>query len=459
MSITAVASLVQSAMPSGPGTRPVAPAYGLAFRFRVKVDAAELADLGSWQACSGLRVEFNHVKHSIGGQYTAPIWLAGEASWSKVTLRRAASSDSSDAVQRWLQGQAYGWLRGGRAQPATAEITLLDSEGKPVLTWVLKNVRPASWSCGDLDASSSKVAIETLELVHEGFTVKAGTGPAVTDQEPRVAPVTLDGPGGQVAFAYPPQAIQLLKTQRQGSFATPSTEANVDGQPVQDQGATISVQLNRPNITTYKLNGLVLEAGDVQSDVGRLDTWATSPPGKTSGQDTLPVLDFKWGTGFGAKVRIASLTAGYTRFTSQGVPVRAKIDLTLEEADLVTRPRSSSGPPPPVASGAAGAGAAPPAPRPRSASAPAAAPSAAGTGGGSAARVPRAGARNPSSGGIPGRSAHLLLQSESLAGLAQRAYADASCWRAIATANDLDDPLRVAPGTVLLLPAPSEVVA
>jgi phage tail-like protein len=37
------------------------------------------------------------------------------------------------------------------------------------MSWSLRGVHPASWTGPTLDAGSTKVAIEVLELVHEGF--------------------------------------------------------------------------------------------------------------------------------------------------------------------------------------------------------------------------------------------------------------------------------------------------
>ncbi len=66
---------------------------------------------------------------------------------------------------------------------------------------------------------------------------------------------------------------------------------------------------------------------------------------------------------------------------------------------------------------------------------------------------------NPTSGGITGRRSTRMTDADSLAAVAQREYGDAGLWRAIAIANDIDDPGRVPPGTRLLLPPRSQAVA
>jgi len=66
---------------------------------------------------------------------------------------------------------------------------------------------------------------------------------------------------------------------------------------------------------------------------------------------------------------------------------------------------------------------------------------------------------NPTSGGITGRRSAQTSEAESLASIAQREYGDAGLWRAIAIANDVDDPGRIPLGTRLLLPPRTQAVA
>ena len=60
---------------------------------------------------------------------------------------------------------------------------------------------------------------------------------------------------------------------------------------------------------------------------------------------------------------------------------------------------------------------------------------------------------NPTSGGRTNRKTHTLLAGESLASVAFDEFNDAALWRAIAEENDIDDPMRMTAGSVLLLPS------
>ncbi|MGQ0839841.1 LysM peptidoglycan-binding domain-containing protein [Actinokineospora sp.] len=118
----------------------------------------------------------------------------------------------------------------------------------------------------------------------------------------------------------------------------------------------------------------------------------------------LPVLLIMWGVGgplgTGTKVNLEKVDVEYERFDWTGIPVWAKVSLTLVEYT---------------------------APLPK---------------------------QNPTSGGIPGRTKHVVTQGEGLVQIANHAYGSPRAWRAVAEANGLDDPLRIKPGRTLSLPGP-----
>jgi hypothetical protein len=65
--------------------------------------------------------------------------------------------------------------------------------------------------------------------------------------------------------------------------------------------------------------------------------------------------------------------------------------------------------------------------------------------------------QNPTSGGLVPRRLHVVVDGDTLAGVAYREYGDAALWRAVAQVNRLDDPSRLRPGTHLLLPTVDEL--
>jgi nucleoid-associated protein YgaU len=65
--------------------------------------------------------------------------------------------------------------------------------------------------------------------------------------------------------------------------------------------------------------------------------------------------------------------------------------------------------------------------------------------------------QNPTSGSREARRVHRVVAGDSLPQLAWREYGDATAWRVIAEANDIDDPMLLVPGAELLVPAVEEV--
>ncbi|MBC3839977.1 LysM peptidoglycan-binding domain-containing protein [Streptacidiphilus sp. 4-A2] len=65
--------------------------------------------------------------------------------------------------------------------------------------------------------------------------------------------------------------------------------------------------------------------------------------------------------------------------------------------------------------------------------------------------------QNPTSGALTARRVHRVVAGDTLQSLAWREYGDATVWRVIAEANEIDDPMELEPGTELLLPASEEI--
>lgn len=117
-----------------------------------------------------------------------------------------------------------------------------------------------------------------------------------------------------------------------------------------------------------------------------------------------PWVLFRWGSLTGFVAYISSVQAKFTLFTAAGLPVRATCTVSLEEI---------KGEPP---------------------------------------------GQNPTSGGLVPRRAHVIVDGDTLAGIAYAEYGDPSLWRAVATLNRLDDPMRIRPGSTVMLPTTEELL-
>jgi nucleoid-associated protein YgaU len=99
---------------------------------------------------------------------------------------------------------------------------------------------------------------------------------------------------------------------------------------------------------------------------------------------------------------LKTVNARYTMFRHDGTPIRATATITLEEAPIETP------------------------------------------------------GQNPTSGALEGRRGHVVTEGETLQSIAYDQYRRPALWRGLAVFNDIDDPLRLAPGSQLLIPTITE---
>jgi phage tail-like protein len=139
---------------------------GTDFRFLVEVMGY---DLGSWSSCKGLGITFKLETVAELGQHAYNTYIPSRAEYTPVTLQRAMRSGDWDKTKTWLEATtADGWLV-ATADVKEATITMQDATLKDVAKWKLKNAMPSSWKGPQLTATGKGVALETLEIVHEGF--------------------------------------------------------------------------------------------------------------------------------------------------------------------------------------------------------------------------------------------------------------------------------------------------
>ncbi|HZS55900.1 MAG TPA: phage tail protein [Bryobacteraceae bacterium] len=90
--------------------------------------------------------------------------LPGEAKFSNITLKRGLTADLS--LWQWMQQTLDGKLT-----RKNVAIVMLTEAAEEVLRFTFVNAWPVKWSGPSLNAETSDVAIETLELAHEGLSV------------------------------------------------------------------------------------------------------------------------------------------------------------------------------------------------------------------------------------------------------------------------------------------------
>lgn len=130
-----------------------------AFRFTVRFD-----DLppGGFSDCSGLQMETEIQDYHEGGVNTHTWKFATRTKQANVTLKRG--------IVDKLMWTWYEAIARGQMQFRNATITVLDPAGADeAIEFQVVQAFPVKWVGPDLSASQNNLAVETIELAHQGF--------------------------------------------------------------------------------------------------------------------------------------------------------------------------------------------------------------------------------------------------------------------------------------------------
>ena len=112
---------------------------------------------------SGLAAEAEVIEYREGSDpLSSSRKLPGRVEYPNVRLSRGLTT--SRDLWDWWQTVVNGSL-----ERRNVSITLLDDTRTPVLRWLLRNAWIAKFEAPDLEAGGNEVAIETIELAHEGL--------------------------------------------------------------------------------------------------------------------------------------------------------------------------------------------------------------------------------------------------------------------------------------------------
>jgi hypothetical protein len=216
-----------------------------------------------------------------------------------------------------------------------------------------------------------------------------------------------------VEFDFNPNSIKIGHTSDSKSvnraMNVPQTPSG-DGQPKMVLAGGNDVVLD-PGDTTITFGEILFEGPHAMRSCSQLLQWTYPEDLSENAQcaATLPVLTFTWDQFTpewpvaDLKVVLTKVDVDFTRFTAQGMPVRATATIGCKVSVSKTK------------------------------------------------------RQNPTSGGPPERTGLRLTDGQNIQGIARQRYGDPHRWRDLAEANGIDDPLRVRPGDLLFLPAPAEL--
>jgi phage tail-like protein len=122
---------------------------------------------GGFRECTGLDTTSDPIDYREGDEkvYTARK-LAGLVKYANIVLKRGITDDGKKLLE-WRKKIIDGKEKDNRKN---VTIHLCDETGEQKITWNIVNAWPTKWTGMSLNATANEVAIETLEIVHEGFT-------------------------------------------------------------------------------------------------------------------------------------------------------------------------------------------------------------------------------------------------------------------------------------------------
>lgn len=130
--------------------------------FALEIDGVEVAH---FQGCKGLKTSAEVFEIEEGGLNDRVHRFAGPSSFEHVTLEVATSA--SGALADWRER----CRRGDHDSRSSGAITLYDTDGQAVSRFELVGMWPVRWSGPSLDSGDSQLAVEELEIAHEGLRV------------------------------------------------------------------------------------------------------------------------------------------------------------------------------------------------------------------------------------------------------------------------------------------------
>lgn len=219
----------------------------------------------------------------------------------------------------------------------------------------------------------------------------------------KVTQAILTGSDGKVLDCqFNPSTVKIGKNARWSAVPTPGSKHSPHSQFTGASPSTLQAMLL---FDAFDVTGRAPKL-PVKQAVDQLFSWIVPTPASQNTTTPQPAtITFTWGPWDVFKGVLTQVNAEYTLFAPTGEPRRATVNIAMQT--VLDEPKGT----------------------------------------------------NPTSGGIAGRASAVVSAADSLAAIAQREYGDPALWRAIALANEIEDPARVPIGTRVLLPPRGQAAA
>jgi len=140
--------------------------YG-AYNFEVTVTGVSddgRAVRGSFTEVSGLEVEVPPIEYRNGSENITVRKIPGLIKYTNITLKRGITGDL--AFWNWLLD-----AMNGQVVRAEGSVVLLDENRQEVQRWNFRRGWPCKWTGPGLNAANNEIAMETVEICHEGLEI------------------------------------------------------------------------------------------------------------------------------------------------------------------------------------------------------------------------------------------------------------------------------------------------
>lgn len=104
------------------------------------------------------------IEYRNGNESPTPRKLPGLVKYGNVSLKWGIT-DSQD-LYNWRKQVEEGKMKDARKNMA---VVLMDEEGQAAARWELSAAWPTKYDAPDLNATGNEIAIETVEIAHEGL--------------------------------------------------------------------------------------------------------------------------------------------------------------------------------------------------------------------------------------------------------------------------------------------------
>lgn len=135
------------------------------FHFSVQWGGTEIG----FTEVTGLDVETEVIeyRHGASPEYSKTKY-PGMQKYSDITMKRGTFKDDNEFFKWWNS------VKLNEIERRDLTISLLNEKHEPVVVWQAKNAWPKKIQTTDLKADGNETAIESIEIVHEGLTIKNG---------------------------------------------------------------------------------------------------------------------------------------------------------------------------------------------------------------------------------------------------------------------------------------------